>query len=850
MKCRVFLKMIASLLMVALLFPMATACMEPSQQLRVPRVISVVYDDSGSMDSEDRRLYAQYAMNIFISLLDESDVLYVTMMSNEHKTVRIDLTKGAAAACQQLNSLINNGTTPATTIETAQNALLNHKSEFSSALYWLVVFTDGAFNEGDSYVTNLLSSFLKKKMPSGTTPQLCYMGIGSNAFVPQISHPDYTLYPKSGEIANETGIIAALQDMADDISGRSAVEDKNIRISGNTMCVETKIPSYSIVVLQMRTDRQVKAVRDAAGNVIPVKSNMVVVEKKPSFTYSAVISSVSLKGVVNILTPVNDEPLPSGTYTIEFAAPPTDVVVMTEPALVLDLEVSAVDTGKTDDFSLLSCGSVNIQAMLRLWNDPNPIDKALLPMGTSYSTRLEQNSAVVAEDNTDRMRLVNVDISGNNSEVKAEVLLPGIGRVYARQSIKLPTITLGADKTLITTSLRDFCAGMDGFTLKFESDQEIGNVLAADANLLLDTELPLKCRKNADNTYTIYCEEQSLAPLARYGNYTIGVSADSAVNIEPLTLTWHVTEPAFEITGGLGGLGSISRLDIWKQQESALTLSSVTDVASLVPDEQIYASFQLNLDGEVLTKEQLDAFGGMQLAYTGSVSEAYPVVQHLLEDGTLVAMPYEMGVKLINPALWSWLNSWRGVTGEGVITCSNENAANATASFQVIQEELCRLLLNILLPLLVVLLVIGYSCKKRFPRNSYLVVQQVNHTSSGAVASSGAGETIKLRKLNFWSFIPFAKARTKVRNIPVYPMSRTAVCVKKSVLAKNSYFAAARSANQRGIVTIAEQDHSVRQVFHTDSENEEGVVVPITVADVLVVSGDGRSGTALTLKVR
>lgn len=287
--------------------------------------------------------------------------------------------------------------------------------------------------------------------------------------------------------------------------------------------------------------------------------------------------------------------LPSGTYTIEYAAPPTDVVVMTEPALVLDLEVSAADNGKTDDFSLLMCGSVNIQAKLRLWNDPNPIDQALLPAGTTYSTRLEQNGMTVAEDNTSLMRLENVDIRGNNSEVKAEVLLPGIGRVYARQSIKLPSINLSADKTLVTTSLREFCAGMDGFTLKLESDQEIGQALAADANLLLDTELPLKCRKNADNTYTIYCEEQSLAPLARYGDYTVKISADSSVNIEPLTLTWHVVEPKFEITGGLGGLDSLSRLDMWKQQESALALATMTDTSSLVPDEQIYASFQLNL---------------------------------------------------------------------------------------------------------------------------------------------------------------------------------------------------------------------------------------------------------------
>ncbi len=846
MKHRCLFKIIASLILVALLFPVTTAYMESSQQIRIPRVISVVYDDSGSMTNEDRDTYTEYAMKVFISLLDKNDVLYITMMSRPDTAVLVDLSMGPEAACNQLDRMIQSGITPEKAILTAQNALLNHKSADSSALYWLVVFTDGYFS-GDN-AQQYLSSFLNKTMPNGTTPQVCYMGIGKSAPVYEFSNPDYTLYPKSGDIANEDEIIHALRDMADDISSRSIVAEQNIQLSGNIMSVTTTLPSYSIVVLQMRTDIPIKSVTDVSGMKIPVESHQIVVADS-SVSSSGTSEQQILKGVTGILRPADGQPMPSGTYTIEFADTPTDVVILTEPALVLDLEVSATDSGKTDDFSLLNCGSANIQAKLHLWNDTTPLDQTLLPEGTMYSTRLEQNGETIVEDCTSLMQLENVDISSSDSEVIAEVNLPGIGRVSSRKSIKLPSIELSTDKTTMKTSLREYCAGMDGFTINLQSAQEIGKVLAADTKLELKSELPLAWRKNEDNTYTIYSSEQTLAPLANYGDYQVTITTDSNVDMEPLQLTWHVTEPEFSISGGIAGLDQLSRLDMLGQKETALGLTLLKDEESLVPENQIYAVFQLLMDGEVLTTDQLNTFGGLTLTYSGEVSNDYPLVQTLLDNGKLVAVPYDGGFDLIDPSLWNWLRSWKGATGDGIITCSNENVEDMTATFHVAKEELWIFLLNVLLPVLLVLLVIGYTCKKRFPRNSYIVIQQVNHTPSGSVSSSNAGETLKLRRMNIWSFIPFVKARIKVRGIPIYPISNTVVGVKKSLLAKNSYLASAKTSNQRGIITVAEQEHSVRKVFHTSTVAEEGTLVPLTIADVLIISGDGRSGTALVLKV-
>lgn len=853
MKIRRLARILISILMVTILLPLSAVSAESSQQMRVPRVISVVYDDSTSMDDPDQSdIYTMYAMNIFTSLLNENDVLYVTMMSKPDYSVRIDLSKGAETACNQLNNLFRGGATPLKAVKTAEEALKKHKSDYSSSLYWLVIFTDGAFDL--SGIENNLAEFLDTKMPNGTTPQICYMGIGSSAEVCKIQNPDYTLYPKTGTIASTDGIVQALRDMADDISGRSEVDEQNIHISGNQMKVNIALPAYSIIVLQLRSGQPIKSIKDSNGNPVSYTTNHVLAHK-PEYLNTSVYttknpSNLTLEGVTTILTPTGSEPLAEGTYTIEFAESPKDVVVLTEPALTLELEVAAVDTGKTDDFSLLSCGTANIQASLRLWNDPNPISKALLPADTQYSTRLEQNGQTIAEDKSDVMRLENVNIKDCDSEVIAEVDLPGIGRVYARQSIKLPAITLTADKQKVTSSLTEFCEGMDGFTVKFESDQELGAALAADANLLLETELPLKARANADNSYTIYCENNTLAPMNRYGDYSIVVTSDSNLKIDPLELVWHVKEPQFSLTGGISGLDRMSRLDMWKQQESALALSSMTDLSSLVPDEKIFATFQLSMDGTVLSKEHLDAFGGIAVDYSGSACDGYPLAQTLLEDGTLIILPYGSRLDFINPAMWNWLNSWKGATGEGIITCSSELTGQAVkASFYVSLEEIYLMLLNILLPILLIILIIGYSVKRRFPKNSYIVIQKLNASSSG-VSSSEMGTSVKLRTLNFWSFVPFVRARTSVANTPVYAMSKTAVGIKKSVLPLNSYLVSTKTASQHGIVSVSDADASVRKVFHSEDTTGEGTLLPLTTVDVLVRSADVRGGTSMTLTIR
>ncbi len=51
-----------------------------AESMYIRKIVSVVYDDSGSMRSQDRWANANYAMQMFCGMLNSEDQLYVTYM--------------------------------------------------------------------------------------------------------------------------------------------------------------------------------------------------------------------------------------------------------------------------------------------------------------------------------------------------------------------------------------------------------------------------------------------------------------------------------------------------------------------------------------------------------------------------------------------------------------------------------------------------------------------------------------------------------------------------------------------------------------------------------------------------
>ncbi|WP_166703956.1 vWA domain-containing protein [Bacillus albus] len=134
------------------------------------RVVSLVYDDSGSMRNNDRWKYANYALQSLVALLDEKDTFSYVPMSKPNDPLNISLTKdkrqteieGIGAWKTYLN-------TPFSAVETAMQSIKKEADIDGKREFWLIVLTDGAFNDlekdkvgGKEQITQKLAQFKKE----------------------------------------------------------------------------------------------------------------------------------------------------------------------------------------------------------------------------------------------------------------------------------------------------------------------------------------------------------------------------------------------------------------------------------------------------------------------------------------------------------------------------------------------------------------------------------------------------------------------------------------------------------------------------------------------------------------
>ncbi|NSL67675.1 vWA domain-containing protein [Bacillus toyonensis] len=134
------------------------------------RVVSLVYDDSGSMRNNDRWKYANYALQSLVALLDEKDTFSYVPMSKPNNPLNISLMKdkrqteieGIGAWKTYLN-------TPFSAVETAMQSIKKEADIDGKREFWLIVLTDGAFNDlekdkvgGKEQITKQLTDFKKE----------------------------------------------------------------------------------------------------------------------------------------------------------------------------------------------------------------------------------------------------------------------------------------------------------------------------------------------------------------------------------------------------------------------------------------------------------------------------------------------------------------------------------------------------------------------------------------------------------------------------------------------------------------------------------------------------------------
>ncbi|MBQ3528298.1 MAG: hypothetical protein IJA52_07100 [Clostridia bacterium] len=419
----------AVLLTLAMVFSIASVCIPAvtvmaadGDEIRSPKkIISVVYDDSGSMNGDGgvSWVYASYAMQAMTALLNEQDELYVTFMSEPEKTQQLSLSDidGSVKLIREWNK---DGGTPYTSVTTAKSKLDAIKEKDKNTQFWLVVFTDGGFDSTSAeQLQSNIDSYKGEKMSNGSLLNVVYMAIGSTA-VPLSEDKSGGLYTYKAATSGE--ITECMKDIANLVSGR-LVADNVKQVDSKTISFSSKLPLYSISVLVQDTSTKVTKAEcsesklrinrnihlEAYNTIIPSALNL--------FGNAAVIDCEDSSGNRGVITPDN--------YVITFAEDIdiSNVIVQYEPAIGVKMVISknGIEIDKISD--IMNGDKITVEMIPVVPGTDDKIKESDLPKGAQW--KIEYVVDDKTADSGTGKKLSDVEIKPGENVIRGIFQIPG-----------------------------------------------------------------------------------------------------------------------------------------------------------------------------------------------------------------------------------------------------------------------------------------------------------------------------------------------------------------------------------------------------------------------------------------
>ena len=280
--------LLAALLMSATLAVAATAALAPANEALADdgtRYIDVVYDDSGSMDNDQRSwCHAHYAIEVFAAMLGPNDVLRVYTMSSadlgrasaDSPDLEIFGSDDISTRVAQAHEVFS-PRSKATTFLPAQYAY-SHLSANPDNERWLIVLTDGAFHVCDNLdldnhpesgslqdVSKLVEGHLTEWAAEGINVEYVAMGLEKEdeELLPTGSE-GFSVNSIPGDAILE-GVIAESNKVFSRAELSSDTEKK--LLSDGTLDIE--IPMSRIVVFAQGEDVEIGALTTSGKTVSP-----------------------------------------------------------------------------------------------------------------------------------------------------------------------------------------------------------------------------------------------------------------------------------------------------------------------------------------------------------------------------------------------------------------------------------------------------------------------------------------------------------------------------------------------------------------------------------------------------
>ncbi len=448
-------KAISVLIVLMMVLPILIVCLAVSisaETLYKHKIVSVLFDDSGSMQGESKYRYASYALQSFCGMLNSEDQLYITYMSdvkkhseqNPYIPPKVDLSDDASmqAAMSAIQGIGYNANTPYSMISAAFNRLTHTDDitddkikqywEDENTEYWLVVITDGIFQENNQdmnkdVLKNRLNEDFKKytsqQMPNGTYPQITFMGIGGNVVSPDDDYED-GIYVYSAATAGD--ITGTMSNIADKISGRKRLEPnvdyKMVDGSNRAIEVNSKVPLLNIAVFTQKTDAEIAGVTHDGKTIDVSRSAKLQVGISTELTGFAYLIGDSQKS------------MSEGKYIISFTKDISldNIVVLFEPALEARVSVKVngkevTDLKKLDN--LMSKDKISVSYEIYEMGTNKKIDLSELSLNTEYAINVYEEGNIVKQISGKGEMLTDFEVKDVETKITAGITIEGFNPI-------------------------------------------------------------------------------------------------------------------------------------------------------------------------------------------------------------------------------------------------------------------------------------------------------------------------------------------------------------------------------------------------------------------------------------
>jgi hypothetical protein len=412
---------------------------------RIPKnkIVVLVYDDSGSMWEQpdaasgkklpiDNWKYANYALQSFVALMDTEDQLKVVFMSSPKVTEPFELDeKLRQFGIDQIRAWNEKKSTPLHSLHTALNELNTAADSYDHSDFWLIVLTDGIFNE----INHLEGEYTKeqieknkndifKKMKDLKSKMDQKEASFQTTLIPietylkpeeQIIMEDFKRQWKESsdglvlESEGQLDIIDRINEVAALMTNRDPSEQEQFELNpvfkGNQLILESPFPLRRISVMEQ------SAQESATFQMKEFYMNNKRIEQGMEGPYKIKTPedperlNPPIRGTFTHLKNVNgDAIIESGSYKIVFDKPITkeqqkNIQVLAEPAIDFKMELQKIneDGSLTSDPSLFFQGSkMRIETtLLKSESSDEEIDIREIDVQSLFEVEAQVGDAVV-----------------------------------------------------------------------------------------------------------------------------------------------------------------------------------------------------------------------------------------------------------------------------------------------------------------------------------------------------------------------------------------------------------------------------------------------------------------------